>query len=117
MTTSKKAKSAEPVLAAGAVLWQPDPESGDTRVAVVLRARYDDWSLPKGKLDPGETEPVAAVREIFEETQAAGTSFKKSNKDVKEVTQKQIDFMKQSSFHHNAKRNPANLASQSADAT
>jgi len=28
----------------------------------------DDWSLPKGKLDPGETEPVAAVREIFEET-------------------------------------------------
>jgi len=68
VTTSKKAKSAEPVLAAGAVLWQPDPESGDTRVAVVHRARYDDWSLPKGKLDPGETEPVAAVREIFEET-------------------------------------------------
>ena len=50
------------------MLWQPDPDSGDTRVAVVHRARYDDWSLPKGKLDPGETEPVAAVREIFEET-------------------------------------------------
>jgi len=50
------------------VLWQPDPDSGDTRVAVIHRARYDDWSLPKGKLDPGETEPVAAVREIFEET-------------------------------------------------
>ena len=55
-------------MAAGAVLWQPDPNTGDTRVAVVHRARYDDWSLPKGKLDPGETEPVAAVREIFEET-------------------------------------------------
>ena len=68
MTTSKKAKSATTVLAAGAVLWQPDPDSGDSRVAVVHRARYDDWSLPKGKLDPGETEPVAAVREIFEET-------------------------------------------------
>lgn len=68
MTTSKKAKSATTVLAAGAVLWQPDPDSGDTRVAVVHRARYDDWSLPKGKLDPGETEPVAAVREILEET-------------------------------------------------
>ena len=68
MTTSKKAKPAEPVLAAGAVLWQPDPDSGDIRVAVVHRSRYDDWSLPKGKLDPGETEPVAAVREIFEET-------------------------------------------------
>jgi 8-oxo-dGTP diphosphatase len=68
VTTSKKAKSATTVLAAGAVLWQPDPDSGDTRVAVVHRARYDDWSLPKGKLDPGETEPVAAVREILEET-------------------------------------------------
>ena len=68
MTTPKKAISDEPVVAAGAVLWQPDPESGDTRVAVVHRSRYDDWSLPKGKLDPGETEPVAAAREILEET-------------------------------------------------
>ena len=32
------------------------------------RPRYDDWSLPKGKVDPGETEPVTAVREICEET-------------------------------------------------
>ena len=68
MTTSKNGKSGVPVLAAGAVLWQPDPVSGDPRIAVVHRPRYDDWSLPKGKLDPGETEPVAAVREIFEET-------------------------------------------------
>ena len=68
MTTPKNQKTDEPVLAAGAVLWQPDPDSGDPRVAVVHRPRYDDWSLPKGKLDPGETEPVAAVREIFEET-------------------------------------------------
>jgi 8-oxo-dGTP diphosphatase len=43
VTTSKKAKPAEPVLAAGAVLWQPDPDSGDIRVAVVHRSRYDDW--------------------------------------------------------------------------
>lgn len=55
------------VLAAGAVLWQPD-ESGDPQIALIHRPRYDDWSLPKGKLDRGETEPVAAVREIFEET-------------------------------------------------
>ena len=32
------------------------------------RPHYDDWSLPKGKLDPGETSPVAAVREVAEET-------------------------------------------------
>ena len=68
MTTPKKETPSEPVLAAGAVLWQPDPDTGEARIAVVHRARYDDWSLPKGKLDPGETEPVAAVREIFEET-------------------------------------------------
>ena len=37
-------------------------------VAVVHRPRYDDWSLPKGKVDPGETEPVTAVREVLEET-------------------------------------------------
>ena len=37
-------------------------------IAVIHRPRYDDWSLPKGKVDPGETEPVTAVREIREET-------------------------------------------------
>ena len=37
-------------------------------VALVHRPRYDDWSLPKGKVDPGETEPVTAVREVEEET-------------------------------------------------
>ncbi|SDZ99626.1 MULTISPECIES: NUDIX hydrolase [unclassified Mycobacterium] len=56
-----------PVLAAGAVLWRPG-ESGEPLIAVVHRPRYDDWSLPKGKVDPGETEPVTAVREILEET-------------------------------------------------
>nr|WP_305792211.1 NUDIX hydrolase [Mycobacterium sp. DL592] len=55
-------------MAAGAVLWRPDPETGETRLAVIHRPRYDDWSLPKGKLDAGENEPAAAVREIWEET-------------------------------------------------
>jgi 8-oxo-dGTP diphosphatase len=40
----------------------------DGRVAVVHRPRYDDWSLPKGKLDPGESWEDAAVREVEEET-------------------------------------------------
>jgi 8-oxo-dGTP diphosphatase len=40
----------------------------DGRIAVVHRPRYDDWSLPKGKLDPGETWEQAALREIEEET-------------------------------------------------
>ena len=52
--------------AAGAVLWRGTP--GAPEIAVVHRPRYDDWSLPKGKLDPGETAPVAAAREVLEET-------------------------------------------------
>jgi 8-oxo-dGTP pyrophosphatase MutT (NUDIX family)/phosphohistidine phosphatase SixA len=56
------------VLAAGAVLWRPNHDLAAPEVAVIHRPRYDDWSLPKGKVDPGETEPVTAVREIQEET-------------------------------------------------
>jgi 8-oxo-dGTP diphosphatase len=51
------------VRAAGAVVWREDGE-----IAVVHRPRYDDWSLPKGKLEQGETMPFAAVREVAEET-------------------------------------------------
>ncbi|ONI70294.1 NUDIX hydrolase [Actinosynnema sp. ALI-1.44] len=50
------------VAAAGAVAWL------DGTVAVVHRPRYDDWTLPKGKIDNGETAPRAAVRELAEET-------------------------------------------------
>jgi 8-oxo-dGTP diphosphatase len=58
------------IFAAGAVLWRPGDESSASGplVAVVHRPRYDDWSLPKGKVEPGETEPVTAVREVEEET-------------------------------------------------
>ena len=56
------------VLAAGAVLWRLNGDSATPEIAVIHRPRYDDWSLPKGKVDPGETEPVTAVREVHEET-------------------------------------------------
>ncbi|GAA2564111.1 NUDIX hydrolase [Pseudonocardia hydrocarbonoxydans] len=54
------------ILAAGAVLWRRT-DTG-VELALVHRPRYDDWSLPKGKLDRGESMPHAAVREIAEET-------------------------------------------------
>jgi 8-oxo-dGTP diphosphatase len=40
----------------------------DGRVLLVHRARYDDWSMPKGKLEPGESWEDAALREVWEET-------------------------------------------------
>jgi 8-oxo-dGTP diphosphatase len=42
------------------------------QVLLVHRARYDDWSLPKGKLEPGETWEDAALREVHEETGVRG---------------------------------------------
>ena len=54
------------VVAAGAVVLRR--RSGRSQVLVVHRPKYDDWSFPKGKLDPGETIRSAAVREVFEET-------------------------------------------------
>ena len=59
---------AEPeVLAAGGLLVRDDG-----RVAVVHRPRYDDWSLPKGKLDAGESFEDGALREVWEETGVRG---------------------------------------------
>ena len=54
------------VRAAGGVVWR---QADDTvQVLLVHRPRYDDWSMPKGKLDDGESFEDAAVREVEEET-------------------------------------------------
>jgi len=55
------------VKAAGAVLWRPSRKHG-IRIALVHRPRYDDWSLPKGKADAGESPATTARREVMEET-------------------------------------------------
>jgi len=54
------------VRAAGGVVTRPGAEG--TEVLVVHRPAYDDWSLPKGKLEPGEDDETAARREVLEET-------------------------------------------------
>jgi 8-oxo-dGTP diphosphatase len=55
------------VQAAGGVVTRRG-EHGALEILVVHRPRYDDWSLPKGKLEPGESFEDAAAREVEEET-------------------------------------------------
>jgi 8-oxo-dGTP pyrophosphatase MutT (NUDIX family) len=55
------------VKAAGGLVCRPGP-AGLVEVALVHRRRYDDWTLPKGKLDQGETLEEAGLREVEEET-------------------------------------------------
>ena len=55
------------IQAAGAVLWKRGPDA-HVLIALVHRPRYDDWSFPKGKLEPGESHIGAAFREVLEET-------------------------------------------------
>lgn len=57
---------ADLIRAAGCVVWRRSDDA--LEVLVVRRRRHDDCSFPKGKLDPGETAVVAAVREVREET-------------------------------------------------
>ncbi len=52
--------------AAGGVLWRRQVGRGE--LAVIHRPRHDDWTLPKGKRDPGESWQETALREVWEET-------------------------------------------------
>ena len=55
------------IQAAGAVLWRR-ASNADLEIAIVHRPRYDDWSLPKGKVEPGESHIATGYREVQEET-------------------------------------------------
>ena len=63
----------EVVRAAGGVVWRPDGSAsalpaGEVEVLLVHRPKYDDWTFPKGKAEPGEADEDCAVREVTEET-------------------------------------------------
>jgi 8-oxo-dGTP pyrophosphatase MutT (NUDIX family) len=53
------------VRAGGGVVWRHGP--GGLEVLLIHRPRYDDWSFPKGKVDGGESDEEAALREVEEE--------------------------------------------------
>ena len=55
------------ILAAGCVVWR-QIDSGEIQVALVHRTKYLDWSIPKGKLEEGESFIACAYRETIEET-------------------------------------------------
>lgn len=58
--------TASPLVAAGGVVSRPGDAGPE--LVVIHRPRYDDWSFPKGKADPGETLEQTALREVWEET-------------------------------------------------
>jgi 8-oxo-dGTP pyrophosphatase MutT (NUDIX family) len=57
----------EVIEAAGGLVWRRGDDGG-IEILIVHRPKYDDWTLPKGKLDPGEDHVQAALREVEEET-------------------------------------------------
>ena len=54
------------IRAAGGLVWRPGPDGPE--VLLVHRPKYDDWSFPKGKAEPGEDDLACALREVEEET-------------------------------------------------
>lgn len=79
------------VRAAGGVILRKT-DSGNLRILVAHRPQYDDWSLPKGKADKGETPEQTAVREVLEETgyecrivAPLGTTRYRVGRGIKEV--------------------------------
>jgi 8-oxo-dGTP diphosphatase len=66
MTQTTEDPYADVIEAAGGLLWRETPTGNE--LAIIHRAKYDDWTLPKGKREPDESWQETALREVFEET-------------------------------------------------
>ena len=77
------------VRAAGAVVAR------DGRILVIHRPKHDDWGFPKGKLEPGEDEVAAAVREVEEEVGLAvelGEQLGEAHYTLRDGTPKRVVY-------------------------
>lgn len=84
----------KPILAGGAVVTRQHPTRG-TEVVLIHRKRYNDWTLPKGKAEAGESVPACAVREVLEETGATislGVPLDRIRYDTGKPGIKQVDY-------------------------
>ena len=90
------------IRAAGGVVVRGD------QVVVVHRPRYDDWTLPKGKLETGETAEAAALREVLEETglQCAVVESLGTTAHTQKGVEKQVEWFRMEPHgdtgHHDA---------------
>lgn len=82
---------ARTVRAAGGLVFR-ESSKGKLKILVAHRPKYDDWGLPKGKADKGETPEETAIREVLEETgyhcrivAPVGTTRYRINSGIKEV--------------------------------
>jgi 8-oxo-(d)GTP phosphatase len=75
------------VRAAGGAVWRHGP-GGRLETALVHRPKYDDWSLPKGKPEPGEHPLQTAVREVVEETGMAVVAGRRSVRTRYDIAQR-----------------------------
>jgi 8-oxo-dGTP diphosphatase len=62
----KQSTQEQVIEAAGGLLWRQG--ASGRQLALIHRQRYNDWSLPKGKREPGESWQETALREVLEET-------------------------------------------------
>ena len=62
----KRSSESGPIQASGGLVWREG--SHGRQIAVIHRSRYDEWALPKGKPEPGESLEATSLREVREET-------------------------------------------------